>query len=226
MSIAQTGVKELLRCLAFIVIMKQPSEAFYDTADIDGVVVHGSLVIVNTMAGRQVLALTTEQDNSLSELIEYCRRKCASNEAIPQVCVGLQWKPPVPIPSPAGFNLRQKVRLEATLVPIPIPSDDEFHTLMDDGTNYQCLVCYDPAIDLDETDIDRSVNCERCYPCTLCDNCKVNLAGVNVCLYCIEPAEVKLIDAGSCRRLNLTDCEQPVKDALQTYLETQFEVEP
>ena len=103
--------------------MNQPSQALYDEADTDGLVVFGSRVIVYTMSGRLVLALTTEQDNSISELIDYCLRKCAANEAIPQVCVGLQWKPPVQIPSPVGLNLRQRpVLMEATLVQIPITS--------------------------------------------------------------------------------------------------------
>ena len=58
-------------------------------ADTDGFVVLGSRVIVYTMSGRVVLALTTEQDNSISELTDYCFRKCAANEAMPQVCVSL-----------------------------------------------------------------------------------------------------------------------------------------
>ena len=87
--------------------MSQPSQALYDEADTDGLVVFGSRVIVYTMSGRLVLALTTEQDNSISELIDYCLRKCAANEAMPQVCVGLQWKPLVSIPSLVGLNLVQ-----------------------------------------------------------------------------------------------------------------------
>ena len=180
-------------------------------ADTDGFVVLGSRVIVYTMSGRVVLALTTEQDNSISELTDYCFRKCAANEAMPQVCVRLQWKPPVPIRSPVGLNLRQRpVLMEATLVPIPIRSDKYMYYMPSD----RCLVCYDAATDIDELRIKRSVNCVRCEPCTLCDNCKVKLAGVNVCLQCITPDEVKLLDEGSRKRLNLIDCEQSVKDAL------------
>ena len=78
----------------------------------------------------------------------------------------------------------------------------------------RCLVCYDAATDIDELRIKRSVNCVRCEPCTLCDNCKAELAGVNVCFQCITPDEVKLLDEGSRKRLNLIDCEQSVKDAL------------
>ena len=48
-------------------------------ADTDGFVVLGSRVIVYTMSGRVVLALTTEQDN-----YDFVR-KCAANEAMPQV---------------------------------------------------------------------------------------------------------------------------------------------
>ena len=50
-------------------------------ADTDGFVVLGSRVIVYTMSGRVVLALTTEQDN-----YDFVR-KCAANEAMPQVWV-------------------------------------------------------------------------------------------------------------------------------------------
>ena len=180
-------------------------------ADTDGFVVLGSRVIVYTMSGRVVLALTTEQDNSISELTDYCFRKCAANEAMPQVCVRLEWKPPVPIRSRVGLNLRQRpVLMEATLVSIPIQSDKYMYYMPSD----RCLVCYDAATDIDELRIKRSVNCVRCEPCTLCDNCKVKLAGVNVCLQCITPDEVKLLDEGSRKRLNLIDCEQSVKDAL------------
>ena len=72
----------------------------------------------------------------------------------------------------------------------------------------RCLVCYDAATDVDDWGIIRSVNCVRCEPGILCDNCKVKLKGVTVCLQCIEAEEVKLLDEGSRKRLNLIDCEQ------------------
>ena len=182
-----------------------------------GLVVQGSEVTIRTLSGRSILVLTTESDQSISDLTEYCRRMCASSQTIPEVCVALIWKPPVRMERPAGFNLiPNPIRMEATLSIQRIPSDDDFHDKIQnemENTGWdRCLSCYDAAPDLDKFDMDRSLNCVRCYPCSLCDNCKVimnecdddgQIKTLTVCLQCIEPQEIPLLSEAQAFRRSL-----------------------
>ena len=159
-----------------------------------GVVLQGSEVTIRKLSGRLVLAMTTENNQSITRLTEFCRCMCASSENIPEICAYLIWKPPVRIQGPGEFY---PIRLEATLNIKRIPSDDDFHDMLgnEDG---RCLVCYDAAPDV----YDGAENCERCTPCALCDNCRVMMSERDVvgqrrwfavCLQCIEPQEIPLL---------------------------------
>lgn len=189
----------------------------------NGPVVQGSEVTIRAMSGRSILAMETEKTHPISELIEYCRRMCASIEGIPEVCVSLIWKPPVRMQLPAGFNpvaqfiSSSPIRMEATMISKKIPDDDDWHERMNDCTDGcmdRCLVCYDPAIDVDDFPaMERSSNCVRCHPCSLCDNCKVlitrcdekggNIFSFTVCLQCIEPEEIPLLTEAQASRRSL-----------------------
>ena len=57
-----------------------------------------------------------------------------------------------------------------------------------------CLVCLDPAIDIDEDkNRSREENCIRCIPCSLCDLCKIKTGHSPVCLWCVEEDEIELL---------------------------------
>ena len=59
-----------------------------------------------------------------------------------------------------------------------------------------CLVCLDPALDIDEDkNRSREENCIRCNPCSLCDQCKINIGHAPVCLWCVETDEIELLSA-------------------------------
>ena len=59
-----------------------------------------------------------------------------------------------------------------------------------------CLVCLDPAVDVDEDkNKTREENCIRCYPCSLCDLCKIKIGHSPVCLWCLEADEIQLLTA-------------------------------
>ena len=192
----------------------------------DGPVVQGSEVTVRKTSGQPVLVMTTDSDQSISHLTEYCRRKCALSETIPEVCVSLIWEPPVPIRQPAEFGMQPDsiptpIHMEATLNIKRIPSDDDFHDKMQEYPN-RCVVCYDVC--LPDPLFSRYTscfpdNCIRCVPDTLCVNCKGEVTKGDevsaICLDCILPKEIPLLNETQAIRrllvfqLQRCHCPQP-----------------
>ena len=74
---------------------------------------------------------------------------------------------------------------------------DETYERMHESRGYisdYCLVCLDPAIDIDEDkNRSREENCIRCIPCSLCDLCKIKIGHSPVCLWCVEEDEIELL---------------------------------
>jgi hypothetical protein len=95
--------------------------------------------------------------------------------------------------------------LEATAV-VSALQEVDFAPLedMSAGVDY-CLVCLDPAEDIDNRNGERAENCVRCEPCSLCEKCKTTVEGKPVSLQCIECDEERLLNPSALRRKQLVD---------------------
>jgi hypothetical protein len=183
-----------------------------------GIISQGTVVRVGFTSGRIILDTTTENDELCSHLVTRIAQECASRADVPRLCLTLRWKPPVPLhmaDEPAGPAGEMKpLFLEATAV---VSALQEVHyanklsALFDD----YCLVCLDPAEDIDLRQGDRDENCVRCLPCSLCEKCRATVEGKQVCLQCIECDEERLLDPSALRRKRLVECnESPVEDGV------------
>ena len=196
----------------------------------DGRIMQGSEVTIRwCMSGRSVLAMTTKRDQSLSALIEYCRRQCALSENIPEVCVCLLWNPPVYIQHAARFGMQstsilRPIRIAASLRTRRMPFDYAFHDKMQEDDN-RCSVCYDACYDVHDSQLRllrsthaATFNCVRC-PGRICVNCKVEVRKGDkmnvICLDCLRPEEILLLSETQTFRRSLVyelvrcDCPQP-----------------
>ena len=52
-----------------------------------------------------------------------------------------------------------------------------------------CFICTMPCQDADK-DRTRELNCVRCYPCNLCNECRLYIKDSPVCLWCLEASEI------------------------------------
>ena len=171
----------------------------------DTLVTAGTSVTIRNLSGEVVVQTTIETNQERTVLADHIKQEYAKNAYIPQMCVRLEWAQPVGIQTPVGFELGQSVmHMEATLIVTAIPAD------FDPGDGYYvpntCLACYEPALDVDDLDIDRNTNCVRCCPCAICDRCKVVIAEQPICLLCVEPSEMELLSDKHRRRCSLIQC--------------------
>ena len=137
--------------------------------------------------------------------------------------------PSAEIPMDSTSGGIKKIELGTTKAPRPTPDDDEED--IDDPVNlYQCFICESECDDVDETTGGRHKNCARCFPCSLCDKCKIHLPkeafddlsrqGVKayrsrsperaewpVCFYCLKGSDLlfmKCIDLSPEQRFRLS----------------------
>ena len=92
---------------------------------------------------------------------------------------------------------------------------------------YPCLVCGDPAVDIDgvacggyggrsqtreylpwdllklKPDLDRDDLCVRCNPCAVCENCRFSVNGKPVCMACLNDSEVAALPASAQKRYGM-----------------------
>ena len=156
-------------CIAFVIFV----EMFRD--ETDGTILMGAIVEIYSMSGETILQTETGQDMLCSEFCQYFSRRCAVVVDIPYLCAKLVWKPP--IRRCTGNLQTSQLIMQATLMPTCIPPDLELFGEEGCGAVENCLICYDPAEDIGDTDFDRSSNCIRYEPCSLCEKCKINIGG-------------------------------------------------
>ena len=82
--------------------------------------------------------------------------------------------PSTEIPMDSTSGGIKKIELGTTKAPRPTPEDD-VEDIDDPDNLYQCFICESECDDVDETTGGRHKNCARCFPCSLCDKCKIHL---------------------------------------------------
>ena len=108
-----------------------------------------------------------------------------------------------------AFSGKMKPLFMAATALIIALQEENFASFADHAFMDYCCICLDPAEDIDRVDGNRDDNCVRCYPCSLCERCKVTINGQSVCLDCIECYEENLLDARNFRRKQLTTEQIP-----------------
>ena len=170
---------------------------------LDGIIRQGATIIVRAVSGKIVLRIITEIDERCSKLVNRVLQQCAAVLDVPRLCIHLRWKPPVLLQAieatcVAGFSLiehspavakKETLLMEATAVITHLSEEQHGTCMVAQSVVDYCLVCCDPAEDVDRTHEDRTRNCVRCTPCSLCDKCKVVIEGQSICLWCIEANE-------------------------------------
>ena len=156
----------------------------------DARVLAGTSVTIRYLSGNVALQTMVDFDQTRCQLTDHIKLILES-AYIPMKRVRLEWAQPVCLPSPEGFELGQpSMHMEGTLGTTAILED------YDDNT---CHVCFDWALNVGDGD-DRYLNCVRCVPDSLCDKCRITIAGQPVCLQCLEPSELELLGEKHRRR--------------------------
>ena len=127
----------------------------------NGIISRGTIVKVSCASGKIIVDMTLERD-------ELCRvlQQCASEEEVPMRCMNLLWNPPIPLrvadmshsPVPRAVPLLMVAKAIVSAL-----QEADYVVCLDEGCSC-CLICLDPA---EEVDGDASVNCVRCSPCLL-----------------------------------------------------------
>jgi hypothetical protein len=187
-----------------------------------GIIAHGTTIIVRSrISGQPILHIVTAVAERYSNLVTRFTQLCAAVLDVPRLSMHLQWKPPIPmqnVDTTIGSNCdcyqclakNGPLLLEATALITPITKKQytDFARAQSDWD--YCLVCCDPAEDLNNYGGDRNKNCVRCTPCSLCDKCNVTIVGERVCLCCIESAEEDLLGSVARRRKLLVDYDDEI----------------
>jgi hypothetical protein len=181
-----------------------------------GIITQGTTIMVrSTMSGQPILRIVTEIDERYSNLVTRFTQLCAAVLDVPRLSMHLQWKPPVPLHLDVDCDCYQLARygpllLEATALITPITEKQYTDFARVQSDRDYCVVCCDPAEDLNNYSRARNENCVRCTPCSLCDKCNVTIVGERVCLCCIESAEEDLLGSVARRRKLLVDYDDEI----------------
>jgi hypothetical protein len=181
----------------------------HDRDPSDGIISKGTVIQVQLLSTRIILSMATKNDERCSSLISRIVQQCATEEEVPRHCIKLRWEPPSLLClADESAGLLVCLFMAATAV-ISALQEEDYENFADRDTMDYCLVCLDPAEDIDLQTGNRDENCVRCIPCSLCEKCKVSVKGKSVCLQCIECSEENLLDAQAFRRKLLTTDQSP-----------------
>ena len=195
-----------------------PRRLTCDKEPSDGIISKGTFIQVKLISTRVILSMTTENDERCSSLISRIVQQCATEEDVPRLCIKLCWEPPRPLrmsDESAGpaFSGKMKPLFMAASALISALQEEDFARVCSDADDHDtmdyCLVCLDPAVDIDLLNGNTDEYCVRCSPCSLCEKCKVSINGQSVCLSCIKCYEENLLDARKFRRKQLTTEQIP-----------------
>ena len=151
--------------------------------------------------------------------------RAAATMNVPRQSIHLIWSP-VKRTSPENINVdtepltKMKAKADVGLLLSPIEVCPESNFQFD---VYSCFFCLDPCEDVDEMQASRTreENCNRCGPCSLCDNCRIQVTTIQegrgtqrrimagaprkvwVCFACLEPHEMNFLNEFQLRRFKL-----------------------
>ena len=124
------------------------------------------IVVVNALSGLQLLDWSLAQDAELHELCKLIIARIAAQVAAPKCCVRI-------VDALCTASIGEQRRCFSYLWVHVDASEPEGPP--GDGENYHaCFICGGTCEDADDTDT-RPFNCVRCYPCTLCEHCRILL---------------------------------------------------
>ena len=82
-------------------------------------------------------------------------------------------------------RMNTEERESLTVLREPVIEGDNVRYLVENA----CFICTMPCRNADE-DGTRDHNCQRCYPCNLCNECRLYVKDSPVCLWCLEDSEL------------------------------------
>ena len=145
----------------------------------------------------------------------------AKKMSLPARCAQISW---------TFKMLATGLSCEGVIIWKPDNEDDEEDTYEPNNPMLRCFICESDCVDVDETTGGRHRNCARCFPCSLCDKCKIHLpkqafddlsrqsvkgyrstsperADWPVCFYCLKGSDLlfmKYIDLSPEQRFRLS----------------------
>ena len=158
--------------------------------DADTLVSAGSIIEVTRANGDVLHSETLPTEMHVSHLREDTFEACVLTMNIPRAAADL-----VQLPYERRADGTFAVRFCLCYEKLKDETYERMDELRGNTIDY-CLVCLDPAVDIDEDEnLSRKENCIRCEPCSLCDLCKIKIGHSPVCLQCVEADEIDLLSA-------------------------------
>ena len=127
----------------------------------------GSKITVRSLSGKivfanEVASVDTQMPIYLLGVLMFIAKKMS----LPARCAQISW---------TFKMLSTGLSCEGVIIWNADNEDDEEDIYEPDNPMLRCFICESDCVDVDETTGDRHKNCARCFPCSLCEKCKIHL---------------------------------------------------
>ena len=152
----------------------------------------GTRITLSDMHGRSS-TWTADREAEISTLSLAMAETLSRRFKLPNRCFKLIWNPQKSSDESPAYEVTYVITPMRSVGwatrPSAGPHNEDSETSSSAGAD--CYVCKRACRDADEDD-SRDKNCQRCSPCFLCDDCKVDVGGTMCCFFCLEKAEVHM----------------------------------
>ena len=154
-----------------------------------------TIIEIYTVGGTLLFQETLQMNTPFEQIVAEACIQIAKGLHVPQHCLRFVWQPP---------SRKDEIMWFVAQCCVQKLTEEDHERWEDTGNFSTCMVCLDPADDIDDDPWrDRASNCERCFPCSLCDECKVSVKKGMVCLQCLGPEDEEVLSVIQRRRRDL-----------------------
>ena len=169
-----------------------------DTDSSTSIIPVGSMVNVRELSGKQLFTMTMEKSYDKECFCRGVLIIIMRKYKLPAQLGSILWSVTKSEGSEPGGTKRiiydgmlilrrmhAQEREDLTVLQQPVIEGDNVRYLVQNA----CFICTMPCRDADK-DQTRELNCVRCYPCNLCNECRLYIKNSPVCLWCLEACEI------------------------------------